>query len=299
MVLAFMLGMPLALAEEDTTSPRIYISSGPSTMTNSTTATFEIYSNEAGTLHCYDPVDPTKTSADLCGTVEANERVTVTYSGFSEGQHSFWVYAMDAAGNGSGTTAHYWAVDTIGPTVTLDSGPATTTTSRDAVFTFSSPEQSTDFQCKLDGGFFEPCLSPKGYSSLAAGTHTFYMRGTDLVNNLSATESYTWTVEGTTTTNPTDTVRPSGTVVINGGRLSTSTRAVNLTLSATDPAPGSGVAQMRIKNGGGSYTAWQPYATSKSWSLTAGAGTKTVYVQYRDGAGNISAAASDTIRFRP
>lgn len=125
------------------------------------------------------------------------------------------------------------------------------------------------------------------------------MRGTDLVNNLSATESYTWTVEGTTTTNPTDTVRPSGTVVINGGRLSTSTRAVNLTLSATDPAPGSGVAQMRIKNGGGSYTAWQPYATSKSWSLTAGAGTKTVYVQYRDGAGNISAAASDTIRFRP
>ena len=163
MVLAFMLGMPLALAEEDTTSPRIYISSGPSTMTNSTTATFEIYSNEAGTLHCYDPVDPTKTSADLCGTVEANERVTVTYSGFSEGQHSFWVYAMDAAGNGSGTTAHYWTVDTIGPTVTLDSGPATTTTSRDAVFTFSSPEQSTDFQCKLDGGFFEPCLSPKGY----------------------------------------------------------------------------------------------------------------------------------------
>jgi hypothetical protein len=32
---------------------------------------------------------------------------------------------------------------------------------------------------------------------------------------------------------------------------------------------------------------------------TSGAGTKTVYVQYRDAATNVSAVTQDTIRYRP
>jgi hypothetical protein len=60
------------------------------------------------------------------------------------------------------------------------------------------------------------------------------------------------------------------------------------------------VASMRFRNAGTTtWSSWQTYSTSKSWTLTTGAGTKTVYVQYRDRAGNISAAASDTIRFSP
>lgn len=67
---------------------------------------------------------------------------------------------------------------------------------------------------------------------------------------------------------------------------------MKLALDATDPAPASGVASMRFKNAGTTkWSAWQTYATAKSWMLTAGAGTKTVYVQYRDKAGNVSAHA--------
>ena len=98
---------------------------------------------------------------------------------------------------------------------------------------------------------------------------------------------------------PLDIARPAGTVLINGGKLRTTTRAVTLGLNATDPAPGSGVASMRLMNAGGTWTAWQPYAESKGWKLTRGAGKKTVYAQYRDAAGNVSAKASDSITYRP
>ena len=95
-----------------------------------------------------------------------------------------------------------------------------------------------------------------------------------------------------------DTVVPTGTISINGGASSTTSRSVTLKLSASDPSPASGVADMRFRNGGTTtWSSWEAYSTSKSWTLTSGAGTKTVYVQYRDRAGNISATASDTIRY--
>jgi hypothetical protein len=37
----------------------------------------------------------------------------------------------------------------------------------------------------------------------------------------------------------------------------------------------------------------------KSWALSSGAGSKTVYVQYQDRAGNLSAPVRDTIKYRP
>ena len=62
---------------------------------------------------------------------------------------------------------------------------------------------------------------------------------------------------------------------------------------------GSGVSQMRISNtqSGLSSATWEAYSTTKAWSLSFGQGIKTVYVQYRDGAGNRSAVVTDTIRF--
>lgn len=98
---------------------------------------------------------------------------------------------------------------------------------------------------------------------------------------------------------PVDNTPPAGTVLINGDKLRTTSRVVTLRLRATDPIPGSGVASMRLKNAGGSWTTWQPYADSKNWKLTRGAGKKTVYAQYRDAADNVSALAADSITYRP
>lgn len=97
-----------------------------------------------------------------------------------------------------------------------------------------------------------------------------------------------------------DDTKPTGSVIIDGGRRVTKDRTVELTLTAKDPEPNSsGVSNMRIKNSGGDWTRWLPYEQSKVWKLSVGSGKKTVYVQYRDGMYNVSDIASDTITYRP
>jgi hypothetical protein len=84
-----------------------------------------------------------------------------------------------------------------------------------------------------------------------------------------------------------------GYIVIDGDAAYTSSVSVTLTLSASDPQ--SGVSEMRFRNSGGSWSTWEAYSTSKSWTLTSGDGTKTVEVQFRNGAGLPSTTYSDTI----
>ncbi len=90
-----------------------------------------------------------------------------------------------------------------------------------------------------------------------------------------------------------DNQAPTGSVVINGGAAATNSRAATLTLTAVDAL--SSVTQMRFSNTGTSYSAAEAYAPTKTWTLSSGAGTKTVYAQFKDAPGNWSAAATDTI----
>jgi subtilisin-like proprotein convertase family protein len=92
-----------------------------------------------------------------------------------------------------------------------------------------------------------------------------------------------------------DTQSPSGAVLINGGAATTSSQSVTLSLNATDPVPSSGLAQMRFSNDGVTFSAYQAYAVTAPWTLSAGDGTKTVFAQFRDADGNQSAVTSDSI----
>ncbi len=92
-----------------------------------------------------------------------------------------------------------------------------------------------------------------------------------------------------------DSSAPTGTMVVNGGAGSTAITAVTLDSSMADPH--SGVAQMRFSNDNVSWSAWEAYAATKSWTLSSGNALKTVYAQYRDAAGNQTATISDTITY--
>jgi hypothetical protein len=92
-----------------------------------------------------------------------------------------------------------------------------------------------------------------------------------------------------------DSTVPTGSVTINGGAAYTDSLSVTLTLSAADTT--SDVVSTRFSANGTTWSAWEPYATSRSWTLTSGSGTKTVYVQFMDAAGNISIVSSDAITF--
>lgn len=94
-----------------------------------------------------------------------------------------------------------------------------------------------------------------------------------------------------------DTTPPTGSIVINQGSSTTSTRGVTLTLSATD-AEGA-VAGMRLSNDGVNFTDEAPYAASQEWVLTEGDGIRTVYVLFKDAAGNwMSSSVSDSIELQ-
>ncbi|MGI6294711.1 MAG: DNRLRE domain-containing protein [Armatimonadota bacterium] len=82
-------------------------------------------------------------------------------------------------------------------------------------------------------------------------------------------------------------------IKINNGAASTDSTAVTLTLAATDYL--SGMSHMQFSNDGVSYSAAEPYATSKSYTLSSGDGTKAVYVRFRDKVGNWSAPVSASI----
>ncbi len=74
--------------------------------------------------------------------------------------------------------------------------------------------------------------------------------------------------------------------------LPTGPANVTLHLAATDDV--SGVGGMTISNiATFSCADWEPYATRKAWHVPSG--TTTVYVRFRDNAGNVSATVSDAI----
>ncbi|MEK9148764.1 MAG: hypothetical protein AAB267_01815, partial [Candidatus Desantisbacteria bacterium] len=104
-----------------------------------------------------------------------------------------------------------------------------------------------------------------------------------------------WTKVGTWNIQQGDTIPPTGTIKINNDNQYTKSTTVTLALSAQDNTGGSGLSQMQFSNDGLSWSAPESYSTTKTWNIDAIEGTKTVYVRYKDIAGNWSESFSDAI----
>ncbi len=108
---------------------------------------------------------------------------------------------------------------------------------------------------------------------------------------------------GTTGGGTTDTTAPSNaSVSINSGAVSTASTAVTLSISAMDNegvvgyyASETSTTPSASASGWTSVTSATSYSANVSFTLSSGDGTKTVYVWFKDAAGNVSASASDSI----
>jgi hypothetical protein len=91
-----------------------------------------------------------------------------------------------------------------------------------------------------------------------------------------------------------DTTPPTGTIIINGGALTTTSQSVTLGLTWYDA--GALVSRMRFSDDGAHWTYWMLPEASHAYKLPAGVGYHTVRVQYLDGANNYSATYNDFIK---
>jgi Ca2+-binding RTX toxin-like protein len=123
----------------------------------------------------------------------------------------------------------------------------------------------------LDGGGFAACTSPKSYTGLSGGSHTFQVRAKDGAGNVDASPaSYTWTV---------DTTPPDTTITSNPSNPSSG--SVSFSFSGTDS--GTGVAGFECKLDGGSFAA----CTSPQNYSSLSDGSHTFQVRATDGVGNV------------
>jgi hypothetical protein len=165
--------------------PKTKITGGPSGPTSSTSATFRFSSDDSSaTFEC--KLDGHSWSSCSSGK---------TYSSLAQGKHTFRVRAKDASGTRDHSPAQRtWKVDTVAPNTTITSRPRASTGSSSASFSFTSSERVT-FQCRLDGGVWRGCASPKSYKGLKNGSHVFRVRAVDAAGNVDKTpDAWSWTV---------------------------------------------------------------------------------------------------------
>jgi len=183
--------------------------------------------------------------------------------------------------------------DTTSPTVSLGASPANGSTIGATVALSATASDNVGVvgvQFLLDGANLGAEVTTSPYSiswntaTAAEGPHALSARARDAAGNTAVAAAVNVIV---------DNQPPTGTIAINGGAAATNSRTSTLTLAATDnPGP---VTSMRFSNTGTSFSAEEAYATTKTWTLTAVAGTKTVFVQFKDAIGNWSGSFTDTI----
>lgn len=154
-------------------------------------------------------------------------------------------------------------------TPSITSGPPAATTSSSATFTFTASPTPPQFQCQLDSAAYAVCTSPKTYTSVAPGTHTFRVKAVSGTQQ-SSPASRSWTVDVTAPPAPAFTSKPAAV-------SSTSSPSFSFTDSE------SGVTFL-CKLDAGSYTA----CTSPKQLSNLAEGSHTFTVVARDAAGNQS-----------
>jgi large repetitive protein len=124
------------------------------------------------------------------------------YPAQADGPHNFVVKATH---DDDVEEARYgWTIDTQQP-VTLTATPTNPSNDMTPRFEFTAPD-ATKIECRLDGGDPAACTSPKEYTTLPNGPHTFSVSATDALGNVGEA-SYGWTID-TTPPTVTITVKP-------------------------------------------------------------------------------------------
>jgi len=195
---------------------------------------------------------------------------------------------------GGDKASHVYGIPAPTGTVTIDSGAeATNSTSVGLTLTWRKADaEVADMRLRNSGGSWGDWItlaSTKSWTlAPGEGTKTVEAEFRDADGKTSAVANDAIILDQTP---------PIGTVRINYGAAITPTPWVTLQLEYTDLL--SGVTDVRLRNEGAAWSPWEYVDATKPWTIPQVAGLRTVEVQYRDAAGNVSAIAADSIEYVP
>ncbi len=215
----------------------------------------------------------------------------VSYSGLADSSHTLTVRVTDNAGN-TATATWTWTVDTIPPIgTTINSATdgnnnaiprGGTTNSPSIAFSFTASDNNgiKSIQCKLDTAAPADCTSPKTYSNIADGSHSFTVKVTDNAGN-TATASWTWTVDATAPAAP----------IITSPTQNSFTAANPITVSVNNIETGTTVS---ILEGSTVLASTTASGTSVNVDVNLGEGQHTITAKSTDAAGNSASSSAVT-----
>jgi hypothetical protein len=257
--------------------PAPTLTATPPNPSNQDTATFEFSDADATVFQCrLDSTSP----ADFSPCVSPK-----IYSGLADGSHTFDVLGVNADGPGPPATFS-WTIDTQPPPApSITARPPDPSNDSGPTFRFSDSEDGVTFKCGIDSSPLDECASPKTFTGLVSGRHTFRVRAFDQAGNESGATRYSWTVDLSPPPAPTITGSPPNPTSATSASFNFTDSEAGVTFSCAldggdssscaSPAAYSGLAQaahvfsVRAVDTAGNIGA----ATSFGWSVIAGADT--------------------------
>ncbi len=253
----------------DTVAPQVSLTDGPTSPTTNHTPTFSFVSTEAGsTFECRVDGGP---------WVPCTSPHTTAW--LPDGDHTFDVRAVDAAGNVDPTPqSQTFTVstppppDTTAPETTITAGPGGVTSNPRPVLEFVSSETGSTFECRVDGGAWTTCASPHTTPRLPDGSHTVEVRATDAAGNTDLSPAARRFRVDTTAPETTITVKPA---------KRTGKRVARFAFVADEPGA---TFQCRLDR-----RSWRPCTTATTYQRL-GAGRHVFRVRAVDAVGNVESA---------
>ncbi len=254
----------------DYTAPTVTFNSTPAAITADITPDFSFSGTDLGSGIAFYECKVDAAAYTNCSS-------PTSLSGLADGPHTFSVRATDQVGLVSAPATYNWIQDTQAPTIAFTQTPNPIENSGNAAFAFQVVAGDlASYECRIDGGPYQVCTSPRNLMGLADGNHSFSVIGRDSAGNASGAITYNWLIDSTA---PTIAFSETPSSV----ESSTSAR-----FSFVAQDAGSGINRVDCRLDGGSFAPCQTTMTFNN--LTAN--NHTLQARSLDNAGNYSAVIS-------
>lgn len=183
--------------------PTPTIVSGPSGATTDTSARFTFTGARGDSFDC-----------SLDGAAFAACTSPKSYSGLSDGAHTFRVRERTRAAQVGDPVERAWTVDTRAPPApVIVQQPPAITNQTSARFAYTDGEAGVTYECKVNGVDFQSCTNPVSWWGLRGdgpnSLVTFTVRARDAAGNRGPSTSYTWRIDTTAPPRPQLTQQPA------------------------------------------------------------------------------------------